>query len=122
MELGIPAKHFHPNTGYSTRPKEGWEDTASLFRIDEFFDITTFEGMMTALLNHFTVVYARQGHCILAVVPVFKDGKFYIDYINSWGKWGRNGYGRDSRGTVMAGIRQYGMFGLRSVFAPEGLI
>jgi hypothetical protein len=123
QELGlvIPDHHFHPNVGYSTRPGRDWEDTGQLFRIDEFFDIKTFEGVLTALLRHYMVVYARAGHCILAVTPIFEDGRFVVKYHNSWGRWGDNGYGYDSERAVKSGL-PYGFFAIRTVRSPFDLV
>jgi len=119
--LGLEIEHFHPDTGYYTPLPTGWEDTAALFRADEVFDIQSFDGLMSALLYHWPVVYARSGHCILAVRPVRDRNKFYLKYLNSWGQWGENGYGYDSESAVSWAISLYGCFVVRSTIVPVEL-
>jgi len=122
QRLGIPVTVFHPNTGYYTRPADGWKETAKLFRVDEQHEVLSFEGMVTSLHQHHPVIYARAGHCILAVEVLYENGQFIIKYANSWGKWGDRGYGYDSRSTVEGGVRRYGAIAGRSVVIPPGLV
>lgn len=121
--LGIPAEAFHPNTGYYNRPPNKWPETALMFRVDgEHFDVTSFEGIMTGLLGHHLIGYARDSHCILAVTPIYEDGGYILKYKNSWGQWGDNGYGYDSRRKVESGLRTYGAISCRGVLVPPGLV
>jgi len=119
--LGLPVEHFHPDTGFHTPLPDGWQETATLFRADEVFDITSFEGLVSALLYHWPVVYARDGHCILGMRPVREGNKYYLKYINSWGDWGENGYGYDSESAVSRAIGLYGAFVVRSTIIPAEL-
>lgn len=94
--------HVMPATGFYSRYPDGWKETAKKFRIAEATVIRTIEGLWTALLSGIPVVVGREGHSILYVGVVYKNGKLYFLYVNSWGKWG-----------IAAGDLDYG-FGLDS--------
>jgi hypothetical protein len=81
-------KHTMPANGYGTKYPTGWQDTAGEFKILEYADIGSWKEFVSALLNRHPVVYARSGHCILAVGLIYRSGKLYLVYLNSWGKWG----------------------------------
>ncbi len=80
--------HTSPHNGYGVRPPSGWEATANLFRNGEWVDIESFAEFVTALLCGHPVIYARSGHCILAIGLIYRNGQLYVVYLNSWGDWG----------------------------------
>lgn len=96
-------KHVFPATGFYTKYPQDWQQTAKLFRCHEIFDVRSFDGFITALIRGYPVVYGRDGHAICAVRPLYRNGKLYVKYANSWGDWGDNGYGYDSEATVKRG-------------------
>jgi len=105
----------HPATGFGRRLPSNWEETAAQFRAVEWFDISSFDGFMTALLLGYPVVYGRAGHAICGVRGVERSGAWHVKYANSWGPWGENGYGYDSERFISGAIRSYGAFAIRSV-------
>ncbi len=111
-------QHTHPEIGFRKSLPTNWKETAKDFRVTQWFDVASFEGMVSALLSGFCVVYGRAGHCILAVKLVKEGGQWHIRYKNSWGQWGDNGCGHDSRSFVSRGINQYGCFAGRDVCMP----
>lgn len=113
--------HVHPNIGYYTALPAGWEETAVEFRADEFLDVTTFDGLVSAILRGRFVVYARASHCILGVSLRYQGGVWYLKYLNSWGAWGADGYGYDSESYVSGSIRTYGAFASGSIVVPRWL-
>ncbi len=117
--VGLNTSHVMDAVGFSQRYPQDWEQTAQYFRIDEVFDINTFDEFITALLMGFPVCYGRKGHSILGVRLVFRNGKPHIKYLNSWGNWGDEGYGYDSESFVSGSIRKYGAFAVRSVHVPD---
>lgn len=109
--------HVYRATGYGRGRKDlptGWEETAAQFRVQEYWDIDTIDGLVSALLLGYCVIYGRSGHCICGVRPVRENGVWYLKYKNSWGDWGDNGYGYDTL-TNLARQRAYGWYAMRTV-------
>jgi hypothetical protein len=48
--------HVHPEHGLHRRLPRGWEKIARMFRLTEWFDIESVDGMVTALLRGWPVV------------------------------------------------------------------
>jgi len=123
MQLaGLDPAHVLRATGYSQSFPSGWQSTAAHFRGVEFFDLSSFEGFVTALLLGFAICYGRQGHAICAVAPVIQNGGIYIKYANSWGDWGENGFGYDSESKIAGSIRSYGAWALRAANVSDKMI
>jgi hypothetical protein len=101
---GEPFPHTHPATGFSQRLPDGWEATASQFKVEEFWRVSTFDEAATATFLGFGLVYGRSRHCICGWQAV-KDGKrWLLKYKNSWEKtWGENGFGYDSESFLRGG-------------------
>ncbi len=95
-EFGHPPRHTHPATGFHQPLPRDWEETGRLLAIDEYWQIRSIEGFVTALWSNFAVVYGRSRHCICGVDWIESGGKEYIEYDNSWGaSWGNEGFGYD---------------------------
>jgi hypothetical protein len=106
--------HVHPATGFARPLPAGWEETAASFRLEEYWEIATTAGMVSALLTGYAVVYGRSGHCICGVRPVLERGVWYVRYKNSWGEWGDNGFGYDTL-SFLERQNKYGWYALRTV-------
>jgi hypothetical protein len=107
-------KHTFPPRGWNNQYPSGWKYTANMFRVTEWFDITSFDGFVTALLMGFPVVYGRAGHAICGVRPEYRYGKWHIRYANSWDDdWGDEGFGWDSESFISKAIASYGAFAPR---------
>lgn len=77
--------HVHPHNGYSKPLPTGYESTANLFRNAEYADIDNFDELVSALLCGHSALYARNGHCILAVgLSYTSSGALVLEYMNSW--------------------------------------
>ena len=105
--------HTMPPRGFYTNYPAGWELTAAKFRVLEWWDIQTFDGMISAMLRGYPIVYGRAGHAICGVRPVLRNGLWHIKYANSWGDWGDNGFGYDSELYVSGAIASYGAWSPR---------
>lgn len=111
-----------PHTGFHTPYPPNWKETAKKFRIDEWFSINSFEGMLSALLCGYPVVVGRQSHAILYLRPIFRNGRWSVLYVNSWGQWGvgagdfQYGFGVDSEYQVRLSAR--GAYAVCSVVSP----
>ncbi len=97
-------KHTMANSGYTNLPS-GWEETARLFKGNEYFVIKSTDGFYSALFYGYPVIYGRAGHAICAVKVVKKNGGYYVKYANSWGDWGDHGFGYDSESMIRSGSR-----------------
>jgi hypothetical protein len=113
--VGQDFDHEGPLTDWRKKPPAGAEKTRLQFRIKEWTDIASFEGMATVLFKGFPVVWAREGHAICAVKPVFATGsrQWFIRSRNSHGN--HNPYYHDSVARVRRGIAQYGAWAARVV-------
>lgn len=109
---GRPESHVLKTTGYSQSFPGNWKDTAKFFRALEWYDINSFDGFVSALLEGFPVCYGRAGHAICGVRLVKRDGQWTIKYANSWGNWGEAGYGYDSESYISNAIQSYGAWAL----------
>jgi len=123
--MGDFFEHSMSATGYDKRKySPGWGDTARFFRNDEYYDIRSSDGFVSALLRGFVVGYGRSGHSILAVRPVIRNNDVYVIYINSWGQdWGDTlhnlrGWGYDSPRMYGAGAQRYGCYAIRTAIVP----
>ncbi len=110
-EWGFPPFSLVPRSGSCKRQSQSVWDEAHKYRLDEVLDVSgTAEGV-SALLRGYCVGYGRANHAILAVAAILVNGVIRIVYLNSWGKWGDQGFGIDplrSFGT------SYGMFASRT--------
>ena len=106
-------------------PDSYYEETGKHFKIGEWYEITTVEGMFSAVLSGYTVLYGRSGHAICGVDPDPKNGWTLI-YHNSWGNWGRSingrsGYGEDSFRYLSRTGAARGAFAVRDVIEPPNI-
>lgn len=99
--------HVMPHTGFYTPFPSGWEETAKKFKGVEGYVIRSVEGIATALLKQIgPVVVGRQGHSICYTAIIYKGGRMYALYANSWGRWGQAagdmdyGFGSDSESQI----------------------
>ena len=116
-------QHVMPNTGWSNRLPDGWEETAARFRGLEASIIKTEAGIWTALCNQDPVVVGREGHSICYVRPTRVGGGRKVGYANSWSLgWGQalgdmsGGWGFDSQSQIRKSAQW--AFALRSVTVP----
>lgn len=111
-EHGIAPERLHPRSkgwrGRSAEPSDEAVEAAKEFKIKEFFDIQTKAEAGSALFQGFGLVYGRRGHSIFGCNMVNKS---IFDFLNSWGDWGDQGFGRDSLRDINFG---YGLFAVRA--------
>lgn len=119
--------HTHPANGYGISLPSGWQETGKLFTLAEWDDIESYEGFVSAILRGHPVIYARSGHCILAVKTVGRGSSRKIGYLNSWGNWGSRlnvkfsyGLGGDTQSVVRRVAS--GAIALRSIQLPPELL
>lgn len=126
--MGLNENHVLKHTGYSQRFPDGWKETAAYFQPDEAYEITTFDGIISAMLDDFPVVYGRSGHAIAGVTPIYRNGVWYVKYANSWGKWGEVGennlqmFGYDSESFLSNQVRYYKAWACRTIKLSDKLL
>ncbi len=108
-------RHVHPNTGFNLRLPDGWEETAIKFRVTEWWDIGSVEGMVSAWLRGMPVFYGRAGHAIFMVDVRLDGSRAMLCYANSWGEWGDHGFGWDTEAYVQSAISTYGAVAPRTM-------
>lgn len=119
--MGLPESHVLKHTGYYQAFPSGWQETAKHFTVTEAYEVNSFEGAVTGLMNDFALIYGRAGHAICGVTFVKINGVWHIKYGNSWGLWGEKGenglqmFGYDSESFVRNAIGSYGACLVRSV-------
>ena len=116
----------HPATGFNRTLPDGWEQTARNFRSDERFIVKTTQSLVSCLIRGYPIVVGREGHSILYLRPVYRNGKLFIKYANSWSEsWGegfgklRGGFGYDSRSQFEQSARW--AFAIRTLVTPPWL-
>jgi hypothetical protein len=110
-DKGIPPMALWPRSkGWSAKPTGQAAEEAKKYRIAEFFDISSVDEMVTALLLGFPVVWGANGHAICAI----RHGGNSPIIVNSWGtNWQQQGFGTWA---TYSGINwQYGAFAVRAV-------
>jgi len=114
-DKGIAPESVWPRSkGFRAQPSDEAYREALKYRIDEFYDISSFAEFGTALLLGFPVVFGYSGHSVLAVA--LKDVDTVI-YLNSWSdSWGDKGYGTLRTSSIHWG---YGAWAVRSVRLPD---
>jgi hypothetical protein len=115
-EYGIAPEASYPRSlGWRARPSPEAVEAAKLYRIEEFYDITSVAEMVSALLKGFPVIWGSNGHALCKVEHL--NASEGLD-LNSWGAdWGDHGFG------VWAPYSRvnwaYGAFAIR-VATPSG--
>lgn len=115
-------KHVAPANGYGRAHPDGWEETGKLFQNAEWADIGSVAEFGTALCKGQPVIYARAGHCILAILIALINGQMKWGYVNSWGQWGARVNAEFGYGLGIDSMRDFGGMALRSIKLPPELL
>lgn len=111
-----------PHTGFYTKFPADWEKTAKQFAGREYLVIKGVNALLSALCKGFPVVVGREGHSILYLRPMRRNGKRVVKYVNSWGEWGDaggtfpSGFGYDSESQIRKSAGW--AFALRTIAVP----
>lgn len=91
-EHGIAPESLHPRKlGWRAKPSEEAVEAAKSYKIEEFYDVTSIDEMVSCLLSGFPVVWGANGHAVCKVAHL--NDKEGLD-LNSWGTdWGDKGFG-----------------------------
>ena len=119
--LGLDPNHVLKATGYYQKFPDGWQETASQFKIDEFYELGNVDEMFSAMLLGFDILYGRAGHAIHGVDVIEYKNSFACEYDNSWGDWGRDGFGLDTYGYLHSRVGRYGAYAIQSIRSPDNL-
>jgi hypothetical protein len=116
-ENGIAPESLWPRSkGWEAKPSDEAYEAAKLYRIEEFYDITSTAEVGTALLLGMPVVFGWSGHsCVLTQLL----NTTTAEYANSWSpEWGDHGFGRISLSSINFG---YGAFAIRTATINTGV-
>lgn len=109
--------HTMPATGFSTQYPNGWKETAKLFKGREYDVIKSVAGIHSALCSGHPVMVGREGHSILYLRSMVKNGALIVKYVNSWGSWGDKGFGYDTVSQITKSANW--AVAIRSVIMPD---
>lgn len=107
---GICPESVWPRSkGWSAKPSAEALEVAKLYKIEEFYDISTVAEVGTALLLGFPVVFGWSGHsCVLTQLLSTTTA----EYANSWApSWGDAGFGQIKLSAINW---SYGAFAVRT--------
>lgn len=100
-EFGIPTVDKWPERSLSRRLAKSptVKKSANRHKVTQFRELPSedFEMAMSALLqgNVVTLGLSWWGHLVCGLAPVLENGKWGIEYANSWGPdWGNKGFGK----------------------------
>ena len=107
---GVPSQEVYPRgKGWRAKPTAEAMEDAKKYRATEVFRISTWEEFGSCLLYGMPVYFGYSGHAITAVSLLSTT---QLQYANSWGDWGDEGFGTLSKNSIYWG---YGVFGFRAV-------
>ena len=118
---------FGETGNYYTRFPDNWEQTARLFRADEWEWVGTVEEWWSAILQDDPCGGGRDGHAVCHLFLALDGDDIYSGYVNSWGSWGMTletaigplqSFGLDSERKVRTMVSRDG-FRLRTMHAPR---
>jgi hypothetical protein len=111
-ENGIAPESVWPRSkGWRATPSDEAKEAALDYRIEEFYDVSTIDEMVSCLLQGFPVVYGSNGHSVLKLRHLDENQG---EDLNSWAEtWGRKGFGVWA--TYRAVNWAYGAFAIRTV-------
>ena len=110
----LPEEYWPRSKGWRATPPSGWEQMAAKYRIAEFYDCANSAEIGTALLLGFPVVFGWSGHsCVLTSLL----SPTVAAYLNSWGNWGDQGFGKIKLNSINYG---YGAWALRVMGSFDG--
>lgn len=122
---------LHPDNGYRTDQADGWKHTARMFRIDEWFRVTSVEGWFSAMADGWACVGGRDGHCICHVELAMEGNDLLSIYAQSWGEgWGftmpifgreAKSFGADSERKIRTMVAR-DAWACRTVVVPEFMV
>jgi len=119
----FPESVWPRSKGWRANPSQEAYDAASQYRVDEYFEVSTWSELATALLRGWVIYWGYSGHSIVGV-DLLNDSQFI--YLNSWGNWGKGtdystmdyGFGVANRSSIMWG---YGVYACRTPTIEAGL-
>lgn len=114
-ERGIAPESVWPRAnGWAQNPSEEAREAAKLYRIDEFYDVSSIAEFGTALLLGMPVVFGWSGHSVVATQLLTTTT---FEYANSWAPtWGDQGFGTLRLSAVNW---SYGAFAVRTANLTE---
>ena len=92
-----PEEVWPRSKGWRAEPGGEAKRIAKFFRILEFFYVETIDEFVSALLQGYDIHAGYTGHAIVFNRYLKRQT---VEYLNSWGNWGDNGFGKLSLSEV----------------------
>lgn len=110
---GIAPESVWPRSkGWRTKPSAEAYEAAQDYKIDEFYDISSVDEFVSALLTGFVIEFGYVpgggGHAVTATSMV---SMIRFKFKNSWGAWGIDGFGELNLSQINWG---FGAFAVRT--------
>jgi hypothetical protein len=99
-----PEEVWPRSKGFRAEPSEEAYTIARFFKLREFFYVETIQQFVSALLQGYKIHAGYSGHAI-SFCRYLKDRT--VEYKNSWGAWGDNGFGSLSLSKIYFGYGAY---------------
>ncbi len=110
-----PEEVWPSSNGWRTKPSAEAQRIAKFFRLLEFFYAETIEEVVSALLQGYDIHAGYSGHAVI-FNRYKKRGK--VEFKNSWGNWGDDGFGELSLSKIYFPYGAYAYKNCR-VWTPE---
>jgi len=111
----VPEEVWPRSKGWRAEPSDEAKRVAKFFTLKEFYYIENVDEFASALLQGMDVVFGYTGHAIVADQYLKRRR---IEYKNSWGDWGDNGFGTLSMNDIRFDYGAYAFKHVR-IFTPE---
>lgn len=113
--VGAFPESLHPRSkGWRAKPTPEAHEAAKKYKIQEFYEIRSWEEFGSALLQRFPVYWGYTGHAILAVQLL---NRTQFVYRNSWSDdWADGGFGVANASSIQW---SYGVYALCNAILPN---
>jgi hypothetical protein len=123
QKLGLNTSHVIPAVGWRKIDSldSSWTETASQFKLEEFYEITSVDGFFSALFWGYDILYGRSDHAIHGVDVVKRGSDWACKYDNSWGQWGDQGFGYDTLSYIQRTGAASAAYAFQTMVTPDNI-
>jgi len=116
----FPESVWPRSKGWQSRPDEEAMAIAKNYRIVEYYEITTVEEFVSALLLGIPVTFGAKGHAVTGTKHLHQQ--MAPEIINSWSeRWKDGGFGIWATYAELSNMLQYGVYAVRTTTTNSSL-